>query len=144
MQFYIIDEDPATNLKILPEYALKKVNVREGWQILSDIGHIVGVTFHGQNKAYSLSHVLTRSHCQNRFRFLRFIAHYEACVQSVGGTFLEKFKNVNTSLITQAIPENRTECHFQAEYILNQKSHHINDAEFNRILKHTIQEYKGE
>ena len=142
MQFYIVDEDPHVNIEVLPTYALKKVNVREGWQILSDIGHIMGVSWHGQNKAYSLSHVLTRSHCQNRVRFLRFVAHYEACVLAVGGSFLDKFKEAPIGEIASAIPEERDECHFQAEYILNHKEQHLNLEEFTKLLRHILK--KGE
>jgi hypothetical protein len=77
MQFYIINKDPATSAKMLPTYALK-VNMREGWQILSDIGHRFGVSFENQNKAYNPVHPWTRqfSHEQS---FRNFVRHLEAC-----------------------------------------------------------------
>ena len=80
MQFYIIDPDPATNARNLPAYALR-VNIREGWQILSDIGHRFGVKWAGQNKAYNPLHPLTRSF-SNGDAFLPFCRHYRACLEA--------------------------------------------------------------
>lgn len=52
MQCYIVHKDPKQSAKLLPTYALR-VNMREGWAILSDIGHRFGVTFDHQTKAYN-------------------------------------------------------------------------------------------
>lgn len=79
MQFYIIHKDPETNAKLLPEYALKRVNIREGWSIVSDIGHRFGVTWDGQNKLYNAHHPLTRSFA-HLYAFGKFCLHYEACL----------------------------------------------------------------
>jgi hypothetical protein len=78
MQFYIIDPDPATNARNLPAYALR-VNIREGWQILSDIGHRFGVKWAGQNKAYNPLHPLTRSF-SNQDAFVDLWRHYGYCL----------------------------------------------------------------
>lgn len=136
MQFYIIHPDPEKNVELLPEYALRKVNVREGWQILSDIGHIHDVHWEGQNKLYSASHVLTRSFCVNRERFVFFVDHYDFCVDAVGGSFADKF----IYFITQAyhslrdkIPEDRDEFQFAKEYLLNQKRKHLTDEDVKRL-----------
>lgn len=138
MQFYILHEDPERNIEILPEYALKKVNVREGWQILSDIGHIHGVTWEGQNKLYSASHVLTRSFCQNLTEFYRFTRHYSACVNKVGGSWKEKY----TSFLDQAalslceqIPVQRTRTMFTIEYILDTKVKHLKPEEIQTLYE---------
>jgi hypothetical protein len=80
MQFYIIHPDPLVSAHLLPDYALNKVNLREGWQILSDIGHILDVSWSGQNKLYSASHALTRSFCKDSRSFLNFLSHYESCL----------------------------------------------------------------
>ena len=73
----MIHEDAIISSELLPDYALKNVNIREGWQILSDIGHIHGITWEGQNKLYSASHALTRCLCSNAQSFEEFINHYD-------------------------------------------------------------------
>ena len=78
MQFYMIHEDSYTSAKYLPDYAIFQVNPREGWQMLSDIGHMFGVTWEGQNKLYSLSHAKTLSFCSSRDAFDEFLQHYMA------------------------------------------------------------------
>ena len=134
MQFYIIHPDPETNVKLLPAYALKKVNVREGWQILSDIGHIHGVKWEEQNKLYSASHVLTRSFCQNQSELKRFLAHYDACVTAVGGSFKKKHDLFNIPLILDAlfsvVPVERTREEFTIDYLLESKSQHLTEQEY--------------
>jgi len=80
MQFYIVHPDPATSARMLPDYALKQVNLREGWQILSDIGHIHGVTWEGQNTLYSASHALTRLLCSSPAKFREFVDNYVHCL----------------------------------------------------------------
>jgi len=89
MQFYIIDSNPRENARRLPRYALKEVNIREGWQILSDIGHIHGVTWEGQNRLYSASHALTRQFCQSVDRFKEFVVYLDWCIDEY------KFRYVN-------------------------------------------------
>lgn len=80
MQFYIIDEDPEINAKELPDYCLLKVNIREGWQILSDIGHALGVAWEGQNKEYNRYHAETRQYWKSLKNFINFNNHYMACL----------------------------------------------------------------
>lgn len=136
MQFYIIHPDPAKNVELLPKYALKKVNVREGWQILSDIGHIHGVTWEGQNKLYSASHVLTRSFCQNRKEFKRFKEHYSTCVMWAGGSFLVKYNYFLKQALTElykAVPEHRTREEFAIEYLLTTKAKHLTEEEISQL-----------
>lgn len=78
MQFYMLHPDPVTSSKMLPDYALKRVNLREGWQMISDIGHMVGVTWPGQNKVYSLSHAKTRSFAVSQQGWYNLVYHYAA------------------------------------------------------------------
>lgn len=80
MQFYIIDDDPIKNASLLPNYCLKRVNIREGWQILSDIGHLFNVTWEGQNKEYNPYHAETRQYWTSLQKFDYFIAHYSMCL----------------------------------------------------------------
>lgn len=77
MQFYIIHSDPTKSAQALPTYALK-VNIREGWQILSDIGHRFGVHWPNQCKAYNPAHPWTRQF-SHRDGFRKFINHLRAC-----------------------------------------------------------------
>ena len=136
MQFYILHEDPERNIEILPEYALKKVNVREGWQILSDIGHIHNVTWEGQNKLYSASHVLTRSFCQNLTEFCRFAVHYAACVDKVEGSWKSKydvFKATAYEELCNKLPLHRTRAMFSIEYLLNTKWKHLTFNEMKAL-----------
>lgn len=64
---------------MLPTYALK-VNMREGWQILSDIGHRFGVTFENQNKAYNPAHPWTRTFSHKK-AFCDFVFNFDACCE---------------------------------------------------------------
>lgn len=80
MQFFIIHDDPKINSRLLPDYCIKSVNCREGYQMLSDIGHLFGVRWEGQNKNYNVYHAETRQYWKNIRAFDFFVAHYEACL----------------------------------------------------------------
>lgn len=93
MQFYIIiEDDPEENAKELPDYCLKDVNIREGWQIISDIGHAMGVRWPGQNKEYNRYHAETRKHWENLASYNTFIHHYQACLEEYERRFKDTFK----------------------------------------------------
>lgn len=138
MQFYIIHEDPKTNVQLLPEYALKKVNIREGWQILSDIGHIHGVSWPKQNKIYSASHVLTRSFCVNLIAFDRFMLHYIACAEATKGSYYDKLMESQAYIkqLYHTIPLERTQALFNLEYLLFQKRKQITDQDYVKLSKY--------
>lgn len=137
MQFYIIDDNPKKNVELLPAYALQKVNVREGWQILSDIGHIYNVQWSTQNKCYSKSHVLTRSFCKNLHEFMRFLVHYQACAYAVGGSYFVKFqefmRNGKATELSNAIPTERNNNQFVMHYLLTQKADKLTIEEKERL-----------
>lgn len=139
MQFYIIHKDPKTNVKLLPEYAIHKVNIREGWQIISDIAHIHNVTWSSQNKCYSKSHVLTRSLCVNRDIFLNFIQHYIECLHVAKNmTYINKFNILLSESIDElikSIPKNRTHEKFNLEYMLETKKDKLTQNEINILNK---------
>jgi len=82
MQFYVIHKDPRKNAAFLPDYALKRVNVREGYQILSDIGHYFGVHWGTQNKQYNYNHPAVMRWCKDGESFDRFVDYYEACLDA--------------------------------------------------------------
>lgn len=137
MQFYIIHSVPKQNIKILPEYA-KKVNVREGWQILSDIGHMHAVTWPGQNKLYSTSHVLTRSFCQNREAFKNFLSHYKACIFGFKNSWWKKyweFSVYGESKLLLRIPKKRTAEQYAAQYMLDWKADKLDAMEIEVLQK---------
>lgn len=148
MQFYIIDKDPETSAKLLPDYALFKVNLREGWQILSDIGHIHGVTWEHQNNLYSASHALTRSFCTPE-SFKEFILNYEACLneynkrKSKGSLYENWFDyfvlNGYHRNIKSKLPKNKyLLCR---EYLLKYKNKHLTEEEKDN-LERWIEEAK--
>lgn len=143
MQFFIIHQNPETNAKMLPDYAIKQVNVREGWQILSDIGHNLGVEWEGQNKPYSVWHAETRRFMVNREAFLRFVTSYEYCLDEYflrfGKTisfhdkyhsdlFEDSFNKMKT-----CIPAGRTHEQFMADYMLRGKGDKLTEAEKKKI-----------
>lgn len=117
MQFYIIHPTPAISVKLLPDYALKQVNLREGYQILSDIGHIVDVHWPNQNKLYSISHALTRSFCSSIGAFNEFVINYDHCCREYYNRFGKMIRYMDLfsdwldgnyfDLIVDKLPEDR-------------------------------------
>lgn len=115
MQFYIIDKDPKTNAELLPDYALLRVNVREGWQILSDICHrfVPSVRFTGQNRRYNPWHARTRS-LSDKVSFSWFMLYYKECCDEYkrrtgkSRKEIESFENLNleafNALLHKALP----------------------------------------
>lgn len=79
MQFYMIAEDGAASAALLPD-AMIRVNVREGWQILSDIGHYFGVRWDHQNKPYNVNHPTTMRLRESFESFALFQSHYLAAL----------------------------------------------------------------
>lgn len=141
MQFYILDPDPKTSARMLPDYALKSVNVREGWQILSDIGHRFGVEWEGQNKCYNAAHPLTRSF-SNWPSFQTYVKQYRACCTE----YLRRYKKSRAEIdrfcdgfdclepfweLTAAVPATPAkEC---AHYLLTRKGAKLSNSEFRRL-----------
>lgn len=142
MQFYIIHKDPKVSAKNLPDYALKNVNVREGWQILSDIGHNFGFTWDGQNKLYSASHALTMEFYSSPEKFKYFVSHYRACCEEYYNRFgkmrkeMELFADLDASGIIEDIitklPNSREESVVQ--YLLNRKGNKLSDTEKQNLV----------
>jgi hypothetical protein len=95
MQFYIIHPDPETSARNLPDYALKRVNIREGYQILSDIGHILGIHWEGQNKLYSASHALTRHFCSDPNILKEFLRNYTQCCMEYERRYKKSHKYID-------------------------------------------------
>ena len=145
MQFYMLHPDPVTSSKLLPDYALKKVNLREGWQMISDIGHMVGVTWPEQNKVYSLSHAKTRSFAIDGHAWINFLDHYRAnCIeytrrygkQSIWWVKYTLFclKDYNVR-IWQALPEEANRYHDDIRYLLAHKEHLLTAEEIAALRK---------
>jgi hypothetical protein len=141
MQFIILDESPEVSYNHMPAY-MRSVNIREGWQILSDIGHIYGVTWETQNKCYSKSHSVTRSYCYNREAFERFFKHYEYFITaSKNKKYIYKLYSCSNQIseLFYLIPENRTPGQFAAQYLLDTKIYNkngkqqISDAEIEKL-----------
>lgn len=149
MQFYIIDDDPETNAKELPDYCLKKVNIREGWQILSDIGHAMGVTWEGQNGEYNRYHAETRQYWKDILSFKYFIDHYSACLDEFERRFLKdtifrkKFTdylyNAHYKLSNEFAKTTEKPERWQIiEYIATRKTKFLTDKEWKKLNKEIV------
>lgn len=142
MQFYIVHPDPRTSSRLLPDYAIKKVNLREGWQILSDIGHIFEIAWEGQNKLYSASHALTRSFCSSPESFEEFVINYDCNLIEYRTRFEtpssweSRFQSPGCQAalprITRALPRDRYQ-HVR-EYLLTCKARHLSTDEEKRLF----------
>ncbi len=137
MQFYICHTDPIKNAELLPDYAIKQVNVREGFQIISDVCRRFDVTFDGQNKAYNPFHPLTRefSHVES---FKSFLVHYGECCNEYLRRFrksrveIECFIHFDPKKTIKRLPSTR-----EAEnlhYLLTRKIDKLTDNEFDNLI----------
>jgi hypothetical protein len=144
MQFYIIHDDPIVNAKILPDYCLKKVNIREGWQMLSDIGHLFEVSWDGQNSLYNSYHAETRRYWRNKYSFFMFISYYHECLieyfYRFGKTtvFHRKFNNlIKSNTITVLAEKIGSKLLYDKDqivkYLLDTKTQHLNNVEIERL-----------
>lgn len=138
----MLDADPIKSAKMLPDYALFKVNLREGWQILSDIGHIFGVTWPEQNELYSESHALTRMLCSTKDRFDDFLDHYEACLvayrvrkNDLKCTWRVKYEHFRVSNAGTEIRARIPNCEYESTriYLLTNKRQHLTAQEIERL-----------
>jgi hypothetical protein len=137
----MLDADPIKSAKMLPDYALFKVNLREGWQILSDIGHIFGVTWPEQNELYSESHALTRMLCSTKERFVNFLWHYEACLleyqirKHTIPTWTFKYERFMVSNAHMEIASHLPSSEYDSTriYLLTNKRQHLTAAEIERL-----------
>jgi len=143
MQFYIIHNDPKINASLLPDYALKKVNLREGWQILSDIGHKFNVTWEGQYAKYNPYHVLTKSFWMNKEAFDKFIFHYTYCLKEYRNRYdketiwhkLFKFFGKDNYCILYDKISNGDIISQNLEYLLTEKRKFLTEDEMERLKK---------
>ena len=141
MQFYIIHEDPKTNAKLLPDYCLKKVNLREGWQMISDIGYLYGIKWEGQNKMYNPYHAETRQYWKSPVTFRNFIDHYVTCL----GEYIKRFDKktvwhyrfthfIGCDYYTQLYIKIKEEPKSQiVKYLLDRKRKHLTEEEIKRL-----------
>lgn len=139
MQFYIIHEVPAVSAEMLPDYAIKKVNVREGYQILSDIGHALGITWEGQNKCYNSTHPITLRFYQNYISLYDFLRHYEENLKQYElrfgkrTVFHERYTSVPIAKLLSAVPKNDNKYETIIRYILKHKSKHLTEPEIMKL-----------
>lgn len=142
MQFYQVHKCPFLNVYSLPEYAVLRVNVREGWQILSDIGHFLNITWEGQNKPYSLGHPATVKQRRDKESFRRFLAQYKACLHWYKvltwseTVFHERIKNVpEEEILHRILFETLTEEQASISYLIDFKSKFITEKEKEKLLR---------
>lgn len=148
MQFYIIHEDPYQNAKLLPDYAIKKVNVREGWMILCDCCRAVGIEFEGMTKEYNRYHPNTARFWVDRNTFHRFMSYYNQCLNEYGKRFGYNTKMHLTYSKKYIYFFNRYYDDFfndvkfpgskekqVIQYMLERKSQHLTEEERERLVK---------
>lgn len=141
MQFYRVMSDPELNAKFLPDYAIKSVNVREGYQILSDCGHALGVSWETQNKEYNRCHPNTWRHWKNPRAFYDFLNHYIACLSEADNRgFTKIYETYRAKLqvfIVEVLPDitvpDLTEEQHMAKYLLHRKSKHLSEEEIETL-----------
>lgn len=153
MQFYILHKDCWKNAELLPDYCLKKVNIREGYQILSDCGHAVDLKWSTQNKEYNRYHPNTWRYWKNTTAFYDFVDHYIACLCEYKKRFGEEktyitYRNKLRGFIYEALPylakyvKNYTEEQHIARYLVDRKEQHLNSKDC-RNLFFIIEGYNG-
>jgi len=141
MQFYIVHKDPRASAKTLPLYALR-TNMREGRQILSDIGHRFGVTFDNRCRPYNLVHPWTRTF-SHKAGFNRLMDNLEACCEehhrSTGKTYcwngwVADFMELHKAgEVYRSLPEDQ-----EAEvihYLITAKASKMTDEEIKRLKR---------
>jgi len=141
MQFYIIDLYQVENAKKLPAWALR-VNIREGWQILSDIGHATGISWEGQNREYNRYHANTWRFWKTKEDFLKFYYHYKACLDEykraykIKPKYLDFIGNVPMQEILDNINTDSEEKSV-IKYMLERKSKNMSVEEID-IMKNLL------
>ena len=138
MQFYIVDGNPDVSASLLPDYALKRVNIREGWQIISDIGHRFGFKFPCQNKCYNAFHPLTRQF-SNQKDFLKLFYNYNACCLEYKRRFRKTTVHIDLFISnfffllckSEAFPRDQFE--EVRHYLKTRKGKHLTEIEKERL-----------
>jgi len=160
MQLYKIHENPAENARLIGVYA-NKINVAEGLQQISDIGHCLDIhwpgqyrasyvrTAHGTGRKY-ISHPLVMGHMCSRGTFLELCSVVEESLEWLLSNGHQKWckkrvpawESIGVHIIRKimdALPEARTLFEFQAEYLVNIKRYDargkalVTDEEAERI-----------
>ena len=155
MNFFIILEDSEENAEILPDYAIFKVNCREGIQILSDIGHLFNITWEGQYKQYSPYHAKTREFWRSREDFINFVQHLACCLDeytkrakkqnkknyTVWHEIFDNFIYEAYNQLCEKIPEGWTTYQQDLFCLLHQKRDKLTEEDI-KFLELIMDEYK--
>lgn len=151
MQFYMINKDPGISARALPDYAIFQVNVREGYQILSDIGHKFGASWKGQNKCYNPNHPNTMRYWKDVDSFLLFALHYYSCLQEYTRRAKEQGKKYITKwhvgyaafgagdavdIIRESLPGRIDDYQFQILYLLNEKKDKMSATDYLKLKQY--------
>jgi len=141
MQFYIIHDDPRVNAKNMPKYGVR-VNVREGYHMLSTIGHLFSITWEGQYKTLNPYHAETRKHWKDIKSFDFFISHYEQCLVQYELIYWQQtkwhegyfnFQKRAQSLLREAIISYSEKHNQVIQYLLSVKSKHLKPKEITTL-----------
>lgn len=125
----------------LPLWA-HRVNVREGWQMISDIGHAVGVTWETQNKEYNRWHSNTRKYWVNQDNFDKLIYLFTFSVRylkdindKIGFTYFDKYHTNSMFYIRNRLPVDRTEQQHEVLYMLECKRKNMTQEEIDILIE---------
>jgi hypothetical protein len=146
MQFYQLDNDPIISSKLLPDYALKSVNIREGYQILSDCGHALGLEWTEQNKEYNRYHPNTWRYWKTKKALFNFIDHYMYNLIEYNDRFgstktYETYRFKFHNFVYEALPGiiklkfDYTEEQHIALYLLDRKRKYLSNKEIIRFVE---------
>jgi len=141
MQFYIIHDDPKVSARLLPDYGIK-TNVREAYQMLSDMGHLFDIKWEGQFNKYNPYHAETRQYWKNIGCFDFFINHYEHCLMQYEIRFWQQtkwhegyfsFQKRAHNLLREAIIGRSEKYNQVIQYLLVVKSKHLKPKEITAL-----------
>lgn len=123
MQFeIIIENDPIANANAISLDHLKAFQVREGYQIASDIGHNLRVWWNCQNAPYSIWHAETRRFMLTKSTFNEFYQNLLLCAERLGTkSWIDKIAEIPVFEITDRLPTKRTPGQLMAEMMLRTK-----------------------
>ena len=144
MQFYMLHSDPEISSKLLPDYALKSVNIREGYQILSDCSHALELEWSEQNKEYNRYHPNTWRYWKTKSSLFNFIDHYIYNLMEYKERFgttktYETYRSKFHDFIYEALYKIDNLCIMEGEevhmalYLLHRKHKYLNDSDFEKL-----------
>lgn len=133
----------------LPLWA-HRVNVREGWQMISDVGHAVGVTWDTQNKEYNRWHSNTRKWWVNNKTLRELLNLYKISLDylceindKTGITYKNKYNIFDMYYLKNSLPVDRTEQQHEVLYMLERKQKNMTQEEIEMLHPEDRRKYEN-